>query len=149
MTPGRQEGLRVEDGAVDVRLGGEVEHGIRRVDEGSDHLRIGDVALDEREPAGHLGVVPDGRQVGLVAGVGQLVEDRDPRPVAPAQDVADVGGADEPGPAGDEQTARRRGPRPPQPTARVTGGDSRPAASSAAASSAARRSDGTVPASVQ
>ena len=103
-----------------MRLGGEVEHGIRRVDQGSDHLRIGDVTLDEREPAGHLGVVPDGRQVGLVAGVGQLVEDRDPRPVAPAQDVADVGGADEPGPAGDEQTARR-GPRPPQPTARVTG----------------------------
>ena len=108
MTPGREERLRIEDGAVDVRLGGEVD----------DRVRVGDERPDRRPDrrcrrgrsasrAGHLGVVADGRQVGLVAGVGQLVEDGDPRPVAPRQDIADVARADEPGPAGDQQPLER------------------------------------------
>ena len=104
----------------------------------------------KREPIGQRRVGADGVEVRFVARVGELVEDRDGRPVAPGQDVADVAGADEPGSARDQQ--------PPegavrhaigQPTGRVTGGARRPSASSADASSAARRSDGTVPASVQ
>ena len=99
-----------------------------------------------------LGVVADGRQVRLVAGIGQLVEDRDLGPVAPREHVADVARADEPGAAGDQQSLRvDRGPRAtrPSPGGRSTGGARRPAASSSRASSAARSSDGTVPASVQ
>ena len=75
------------------------------------------------EPGGHLRVVADRAEVRLVAGVGQLVEDGDPRPVAPGQDVADVARADEPGAAGDEQAPERAAPRPRQPTGRLTGGD--------------------------
>ena len=129
--PGRQERLRVEDRAVDVRFGGEVDDRVRRRDERPDDGRVGDVAAHEREPRGHLGVVADRREVRLVAGVGQLVEDRDPRPVAATQHVADVARADEPGATGDEQAAERRASRSRQPTGRLTGGESRPAASSA------------------
>ena len=59
------------------------------------------------EPGGHLGIVADRCEVGLVAGVGQLVEDGDPRPVAPAEQVPDVARADEPGTAGDEDVTER------------------------------------------
>ena len=104
-----------------------------------------------------LGVVADRREVGLVAGVGQLVEDGDPGAVAPAEDVADVARADEPGAAGDEQACAVRRPGTSVATARAVGhatgrsigGASRPPSSSSRASSAARSSDGTVPASVQ
>ena len=136
---------------------------------GADDVRVGDVAADEAEPGGLLRVGPDGRQVGLVAGVGELVEDRDPRPVAPGEHVADEAAADEPGAAGDEEV--RAGLRPGR--ARASRGSSRvarrrldgrvvlalsgrcggrlrrPSAASASAIWAARRSDGTVPASVQ
>ncbi len=150
MTPVAQERLRIEDRAVDVRLGGEVDDRVGAVDQRPDDGRVGDVAADEAEPRGLLRVVADRGEVGLVAGVGQLVEDGDLGAVAAGQDVADVARADEPGTAGDEQPAEASGSdRPCQPIGRLTGRASRPAASSAAAISAARRSDGTVPASVQ
>ena len=98
-------GSRIERSTCDSAA--KLTHGVRVVDERPDDRRIGDVAADEGEPGGHLGVVADRREVRLVAGVGQLVEDRDPRPVTAAQDVADVARADEAGAAGDEQTARR------------------------------------------
>ena len=73
-------------------------------------MRIGDIAADERQPGGLLGIVEDRSQVRLVAGVGQRVEHRDPRPVAASQDVADVARADEPGPAGDQEARAGAGP---------------------------------------
>ena len=151
--PGREERLRIEDRAIDVRFGGEVDDPVDRRDERRDDGRIGDVAAHEAETGGHLRIVADRGEVGLVAGIGQLVEDRDPGPVAAGQDIADVARPDEPGAAGHEEVAE--GPavvgrvRHAQLATRLTGGESRPAASSAAASSAARSSDGTVPASVQ
>ena len=66
-------------------------------------VRVGDVAADEPEPGRLLRVGPDGRQVRLVAGVGELVEDRDPRAVAPGEHVAHEARADEAGAARDEQ----------------------------------------------
>jgi hypothetical protein len=106
---GRQERLRVKDRSVDVRFGGEVDDGVGVVDQRPDDDRVGDVALDEAEPPGQLGIVEDRREVGHVAGVGQLVEDGDHRVVAAAQDVADVARPDEPGAAGDQQPAERPG----------------------------------------
>ena len=76
---------------VDVRLGGEVDDRVGLGDERPDDLGIGDVTADEPaadRPAS--GSARDRVEVRLVAGVGQLVEDRDHRPVAPGQDVADV-----------------------------------------------------------
>ena len=80
---GREERLRIEDGAIDVRFGGEVEDRVGIRDERRHDRRVGDVAAHEGEACRHLGVVADGGQVGLVAGIGQLVEDGDPGPVAP------------------------------------------------------------------
>ena len=94
---------------------------------GSTTRRVGDVAAHEREARRHLGVVTDRGEVRLVAGVGQLVEDRDPRPVATAEHVPHVARADEPGAAGDEQAAERPGVSgTAQPTGRLTGGVRRP-----------------------
>ena len=147
---GREERLRIEDRAIDVRFGGEVEDGVGVGDERRDDRRVGDVAADECVAGRHLGVVADGGEVRLVAGVGQLVEDRDPGPVPAGQHVADVARPDEPGAARDEQVVEPSFRRSrPHPTGRLTGGGRRPAASSSAASSAARSSEGTVPASVQ
>ena len=105
--PGREERLRIEDRAVDVRFGGEVDDRVGLGDERPDDGRIGDVAANEAQALGHLRVVADRREVRLVAGVGQLVEDGDPRPVAARQDVADVARPDEPGAAGDQQALER------------------------------------------
>ena len=48
---GAQERLGVEDRAVDVRLGGEVDDRVGVGDERPDDLRVGDVALDEARAA--------------------------------------------------------------------------------------------------
>jgi hypothetical protein len=48
---GPDERLRVEDRAVDVRLGGEVHDGVGVGDERADDVAVGDVALDEAERA--------------------------------------------------------------------------------------------------
>ena len=98
--PGPQERLRVEDAPIDVGFGCEVDDrvdGARRgtaCDRGHerpDDDGIRDVALDEAQPGGLLRIGLDGREVGPVAGIGQLVEDRDPRSIAPAEDVANEG----------------------------------------------------------
>ena len=146
---GRQERLGIEDGPVDVGLGGEVDDRIDGLDERAHDGASGDVAAHEGQPGGQLRVVADRRQVRLVAGVGQLVEDRDPRPVAAPQDVADEARADEPGSTGDQEVAEPSLAAHAQPRGRIAGGANRPAASSSAAMAAARSSDGTVPASVQ
>ena len=112
-----------------------------------DRGRVGDVAAHEGEAGGRLGIDLDVGEVGPVACVGQLVEDGDPGPVAPAQDVADEAAPDEPGAAGDQEV----GPRPGSGhgVGRCGGAASFPSASAAAASWAARSSEGTVPASAQ
>ena len=163
--PRPEERLLVEDAPIDMGFGGEVDDRIDRARrstsadrrrEGADDDRVGDVALDETQPSGLLGICLDRGEIGPVAGVRQLVEDGDARPVAPAEDVADESRSDEPGAAGDEEV--RAGPdrRPvctvrgrAHPTGRSIGRASRPASSSSRASSDARSSDGTVPASVQ
>ena len=151
---GAEEGLGVEDAPIDVRLGRHVDHRVGGGDQGGDNGCVGDVAADEREPPRLLGLSLHHREVGPVPSVGQLVEDRDARAVAAAEDPPDELGADEPRAAGDQQVraradcpssraaARHAGSR-----GRSTGLDSRPAASSACASSAALSRDGTVPAS--
>ena len=144
---GAQEGGRLQDRAVDVALGGEVDDGVGGRGKGRDGGRVGDVAVDEREAGRHLGVGLHVAEVRPVARVGQLVEDGDPGPVAAAQDVADEAAPDEPGAAGDQEV----GPRARE---RSRGGPLRrrgscPSASAAAASWAARSREGTVPASAQ
>ena len=70
------------------------------------------------------------REIRLVPGVCQLVEDRDPGPIAPAEHVADVARPDEPGTAGDEEALRigprRRIDRLGHASGRSTGGARRP-----------------------
>ena len=102
---GREERLGIEDRTVDVRLGGEVDDRVGAIDQWPDDGRVGDVAADEAEPGGLLRVVADRGEIGLVAGVGQLVDDGDLGAVAARQDIADVARADEPGTTGDEQSA--------------------------------------------
>ena len=75
-------GSRIEP--IDVRLGREVDDRVRLGDERPDDRRVGDIAAHEPEPAGLLRVVAYRGEVGLVACVRQLVEDRDPRSVATA-----------------------------------------------------------------
>ena len=152
-----KEGLRVEDRPVHVRLGGHVDHGVRAGDQRLDDVRIGDVAVDERESPGLAGVRLDRGEVGAIAGVGQLVEDGDARPVAPAEDPAHELAADEPGAAGDQEVgvgadAILGGGRAVGHFASfgcAGGPGSRPAWSSASAISAARSRLATVPASAQ
>ena len=83
--PGHEERLGVQDGAVDVRLRREVEHRIDVGHEVVDHIPVGDVADHEPQACVHLRVGADRRQVGLVASVGQLVEDGDLGAIAPAR----------------------------------------------------------------
>ncbi len=70
------EGPGFVDRAVDVALGGEIDHRGRRVlaEEGADRLAVGDVPLHERVPrvGGHVGKAVE------VPRVGQLVEDDHP-----------------------------------------------------------------------
>ena len=101
--PGPQERLGIQDGAVHVRLGGEVDDRVRLGDERCDQVRVRDVALDEPQAVGRGRIRAHRVQVRFVARVGELVEDRDGRPVPSRQDVADVARADEPGPARDQQ----------------------------------------------
>ena len=82
----------LEDRAVDVRLGGEVDDRLDALARARDHLGVGDVTLVE--------LVPDALEVGRVPGVGELVEHDDvlARLGEPPHEVA----ADEPGAAGDQ-----------------------------------------------
>jgi len=91
----------------------------------------------------------DGGEVGSVAGVGELVEDRDAGPVAASEYVADKARADEARPAGDQQPRETGLARFGHEVGLAGGAERRPARDSCSASSAARISDVTVPASVQ
>ncbi len=74
---GVQEGGRLEDGAVDVRFGGEVDDGVVLGGELPHERLVGDVGLDEAVALAGGGVVGEAVQVGRVARVGELVDDRD------------------------------------------------------------------------
>src|SRR5581483_11826206 len=89
---GADELGRVEDGAVDVGLGGEVDDRLAAPGGSSHRVGIGDVADDERRV--------HALEVGRVAGVRELVEHDDlvPRRDETAHEVR----ADEAGAAGDE-----------------------------------------------
>ncbi len=75
-----------------MRLGGEVDDRVAARSGARDRLGIGDVGLDE--PA------VTALEIGGVPGVGELVEDDDL--VAAREQALDEVGADEAGPAGDE-----------------------------------------------
>ncbi len=100
---GADKGVRRHDRTVHVALGGEVDHHVVALHGGPHRVAVTDVALHE-PVAGIFGHVP---QVVEVSRVGEGVEDRD-RVVAACQDVVNVVGADEPGPAGHEQLHGRR-----------------------------------------
>ena len=145
--PGPQEGGRVEDGPVDVRLGGEVDDRVGIRDERPHRRSVRDVAAHEGEARRLLRVGLHGREVRAVAGIGQLVEDGDARAVTSRQEVANVAAADEASSTGDEEP--RAGTGSGHAEGRWGGGASSPASSAAEASSAARSSEATVPASAQ
>lgn len=92
------------DGAVHMRLGGEVHHLVVPGHETADQFRVTDVALDERE----AGVAAHGVEVGRTARVGELVEhgDGDVAGAVRAQQRTDVVGADEAGAAGHQEVGR-------------------------------------------
>ena len=100
---GLDERAGAVDRAVDMGLGRDVDDRIWlvRADERRHGARVGDVGLLE-PVARRLGDVFQRREVG---GVGQRI-DIDDRRVAVAVGVADEGGADEPGAAGDEHLHR-------------------------------------------
>jgi hypothetical protein len=106
--------------AVDVRLGGEVHDGVGVGDERPTASASAMSPWTNRSRAAASGRL-DRREVRPVAGVGQLVEDRDRGAVVAGQDVADVARADEAGPARDEEPAVRRGPPVTAPGARPAG----------------------------
>ena len=118
---GADEGAGVDEGAVDVRLGGDVDDGVGLGDEGVDEVRIGDVTADE--PV--AGIVQDAVEVGKGAGIGQQVERHDHVLRVACEDVTNVGAADESGTAGDENAHRASPP---------TGWSERPVSPSSAAS---------------
>ena len=94
---GVDEVVRAGDGAVDVALGCEVDHGVVAGHGLLERARVADVALDEAV----AGIVVDVAQRRQVAGIRECVVDGD-LVVGVGQDPADVVGADEPRPAGDE-----------------------------------------------
>jgi hypothetical protein len=102
---GVDERGRVEDRAVDVRLGREMDDrlGLVEVEQARDQLMVTDVAVDE----GVRGVVGDGGEIAEIAGVGQRVEIDDARA---ARDLGEHEvRADEAGAAGDEPGGRGHG----------------------------------------
>ena len=95
---GADEGLGIHDGAVDVRLGGEVDDGVGGVGDGVAHgLSVGDVGADEL-----VSLVGDAIEVLEVAGVGQEVDIDDADVGALVEDDADETGADEAGASRDD-----------------------------------------------
>src|SRR6185295_15462868 len=94
---GPEEGARVVDGAVDVRLGGEVDDDVaarHRLVHGG---LVADVGLDHRDAVRHR------RQAGPVTGVGEGVDDGHVVVGMGLHHVVNEVGADESGAAGDEQ----------------------------------------------
>jgi hypothetical protein len=95
---GHDELAGVEDRAVDVRLGSEMEDALDVLQDAADKIPVADVAPDELV----ADVASDVVQVVEVAGVGQLVEVDDPDVGICGQEEMDEVAADESGPAGDE-----------------------------------------------
>ena len=80
---GVQEGLGVVQRVVDVRLGGEMHHGVGLGDQLRHQLGVGDIALHQPD------VVLDGCQRFAAARIGQRVEHRTPcSPTAPCTKLA-------------------------------------------------------------
>src|SRR5690606_13582006 len=86
----------VEQRAVDVGFGGEVEDEVDACDEFANQFEVADVAFDE----GVVRVARDVGDVGRVRGVGEAVE-VDDRPAAANERTHDVA-PNEPAAAGDE-----------------------------------------------
>lgn len=77
-------------------LGGEVDHDVRLGDQRVDGVSVGDVADDEGDALAQV------RQGSLVAGVGELVQDRDLGVWVTYEGLVDKVGTDEAGTSGDE-----------------------------------------------
>ena len=99
------ERLRAVDRPIDVRLGSEIQDGVRpRVGEHARHdVAIGDVALDER----HARILQRPLEIQQAAGVRQLVDDDDAMGRVIERVLNEVR-ADEAGAAGDEKRHRLR-----------------------------------------
>jgi hypothetical protein len=94
---GADEGCLVGDRAVDVRLGGEVDHGVAAAHDVGDELAVLDRSLHEAK------AVDDTGEVLAAPRVGQLVED-DQLVLGPRLERrAHVGGPDESGAPANEQ----------------------------------------------
>ena len=95
---GVQERLGIVDAAIDVGLGGEVDHRGHVAHDGIDHHAVGDVAAHEAvaRMRGNVGKVLQ------IAGIRQGVEVDDVILRMMLQDVADEVRADEAGAAGDQ-----------------------------------------------
>ena len=100
---GAHEGVRLEDRAVDVRLGGEVDDRLGALDRRRDGGRVLDRAVHERESRVGFDIL----EVLATPGVGQLVE-HDNFVVVVAQPQADEVGADEAGATTDQQPHRAK-----------------------------------------
>ena len=100
---GFDEGERVHERAVDVRLGGEVDYRVSLGRERVDELRVADVAL--HEPIAGLAFELD--EVGQIARVGQLVQHGDLDVRARGADQPNEVRADETCCPGDQQPAER------------------------------------------
>ena len=104
---GLDERRRLQQRAVDVALGGEVDDGVDLVDQLPDELGVADVALHEAVALAQRPAF-DVEQVVGVAGVGQLVEVDDLVVVVLRQEVADEVAADEARAARDEYLSHVR-----------------------------------------
>src|SRR6202165_295735 len=93
---GLHEGARVEQGPVDMGLGGEVDSGVRVAGYRVDGVGFADITLDEPHPR----VIPSFPKVLFAPGVGELVKDGDFDLRVAAEPVADALRPDEAGAAG-------------------------------------------------
>ena len=98
---GVDEGRGTVDRAVDMALGGEVQHGVRLLlaEDGIEAGAVADIDLVVAMTVAHAGLA----QRFEVAGIGELV-DVGYAPIGIGHDVADHGRADETGAAGDENS---------------------------------------------
>ncbi len=99
---GGEESSGVQERAVDVRLGREVDHGVVPGDESAGQVGVEDVAVHELAAARADGEF----QVGEVARVGEGVEHGHVLHVIPSQQAVHEVRADEPGSAGDQNFHR-------------------------------------------
>ena len=134
---GVQEGGRVVDAPIDVRLGGEVDDGVDLLRQISDQPRVGDVAAHEGQSSRPGRIRIDLRQIVASPGVRQEVEDGDSQGRIVRQRVAHEGRADEAGPTRHQEVGAAAAGKSVGGHGRCGGGASLPAASSSAAKWAA------------